>query len=177
MGCEMKRLLAMLLALAAATLCGAVSAQAATSITIDGSYNYTVVRPDSGSRCPSGLGNECGVFQLAVLGPADYVYVYGSAFEPTGNRGCFYIDGTFTITLQSDGSSVSGLLSGVFCAPGNSGPSQEGKPSFGNSQSENDTILFSGGTGQFTGLQGTVSFSEFTAGARLTGILEGTLTG
>jgi hypothetical protein len=172
----MKRLLAMLLALAAATLCGAVSAQAATSITIDGSYNYTVVRPDSGSRCPSGLGNECGVFQLAVLGPADYVYVYGPTFDPTGKLGCFYVDGTFTITLQSDGSSVSGPSSGVFCAPGYSGPSQQGKPSYGNAQSENDTIRFSGGTGQFAGLQGTVAFSEFTAGAYLIGSVKGVLS-
>ena len=113
---------------------------------------------------------------MVGLGPADYVYMYGPTFEPTGEKGCFYVDGTFTIRLQSDGSTVSGPSAGVFCRPGDSG-NQRGTPSYGNPQSETDTIEFSGGTGQFAGLHGTVAFSEVDAGAYFAGSLKGTLTG
>jgi hypothetical protein len=78
--------------------------------------------------------------------------------------------------LQSDGSTVSGTSAGVFCRSGDSG-NQRGTPSYGNPQSETDTIEFSGGTGQFAGLQGTVAFSEFTAGSYFEGSLKGTLSG
>jgi hypothetical protein len=172
----MKRLVVTFLGGFALSLVGWVPAHGATSVVIDGGYKYTVVRPASETRCPSGGGNECGTFQLTGLGPADYVYVYGPTFEPTGELGCFYVDGTFTITLESDASTVSGPLNGIFCAPGNSGPRQQGRPSYGNPQGENDTIAFSGGTGQFAGLCGTVAFSEFDAGAYLVGSVHGVLS-
>jgi hypothetical protein len=172
----MKRFLALAIGVGAAALAFAPSAQATSTVSIDGSYKVIVVRPESGTRCPSGLGNECGVFQLTGLGAADYVYVYGPTFDPTGTRGCFYVDGTFTITLRSDGSSISGPSSGVFCAPGVSGPSQQGKPSYGNPQNEHDTILFSAGSGQFAGLHGAVDFSEADAGAYLVGSVRGVLS-
>ena len=172
----MRRVLRVFLVCAAVGLVALTSAQAATSVVLDGSYAYATIRSDFEGRCPAGTADECGVFNMVGLGPADYEYVYGPTFEPTGKKGCFYDDGTFTITLQSDGSTVSGPLSGVFCRPGNSG-AQRGTPSYGNPQSDNDTIDFSGGTGQFAGLSGTATFSEFTAGAYFEGRLKGTLSG
>jgi hypothetical protein len=165
----------LLLAVAAASFLGPAPAAASTSVQIDGSYFVTIVKPDwTGARCSSGAGDECGVMQFVGLGPADYVYVYGPTFEPTGKKGCFDIDGTFTITLHSDGSTISGPLTGVFCGPGGS-HAQAGTPSYGNPQGENDTIDFADGTGQFAGLHGTAAFSERTAGAWFAGTLTGSL--
>jgi hypothetical protein len=56
---------------------------------------------------------ECGTMQLAGLGAADWAYAFGPAFEPDGR--CFDVDGTLTLTLQSDGSTISGPLTGLFC--------------------------------------------------------------
>jgi hypothetical protein len=153
----------------------AAPAEASNSVTLDGSFAVTITKPAFTSRCPSGTGDECGVVQLIGLGAADYVYTYGPTFEPTGTKGCFNIDGTFGITLQSDGSMISGPLVGVFCVPGGSA-AQLGTPSYGGPRGENDSIDFSGGTGQFAGLHGVVAFTEFDAGARLQGSLNGTLS-
>ena len=57
------------------------------SITLNGSFSLTVTKPEFTTKCTSGAGNECGVLQLAGLGAADYVYVYGPTFEPTGTKG------------------------------------------------------------------------------------------
>lgn len=167
-------------ALCLAVLAGAMSvavsttAGAATSLTIDGSFKTINIKKTSQSRCPSGAGDECGVFQLVGLGPADYVYDYGPLFEPNGDKTCFDIDGTFTITLRSDGSSVSGDLTGSLCSPGNS--HHPGSPAYGHPHEETDAIVFSGGTGQFAGLGGTVIYHEQEAGAHAVATLRGTLT-
>ena len=170
----MKRVLRVVVIGTAAAMFAWAPAVAATSVVIDGSFKTTEIRPQFTGRCPSGAGDECGVFTLVGLGPADYVYVYGPTFEPTGKKGCFNIDGTFTITLQADGSTVSGPLTGIFCGPGNS-HAQAGTPSYGNPRGENDSISFSAGTGQFAGLHGTVAYSEQEAGAHAEASLEGTL--
>jgi hypothetical protein len=52
-----------------------------------------------------------------------------------------------------------------------------GAISYGNPFVEDDSIAFTGGTGQFAGLSGTASFHTFSAGARFTGTLKGTLSG
>jgi len=68
-----------------------------------------VLKPHYVGLCaPEVEGNQCGVVQLAGLGPADFTYLLGPTFEPTGAMGCFSVDGTFTIALESDGSSVTG---------------------------------------------------------------------
>ena len=96
----------------------AVPAAASAAVDLDGSFSRAVHKRDyfDGSTCPPNVdGNECGVIQLVGLGPADFVYLYGPTFEPNGRRGCFDLDGTFTISLQSDGSTISGPLTGVLC--------------------------------------------------------------
>jgi hypothetical protein len=154
-------------------------AEASTPVTLDGSFDEVITRPTFTSLCPSGAvqpgHGECGVLRMVGLGAADYVYVYGPTFEPTGKKGCYTIDGTFTITLESDGSTVSGPLTGVFCGPGNS-QAQVGTPSYGGPKSEHDSIAFGGGTGRFAGLHGTAAFSQSSAGARRRGTLSGVLT-
>jgi len=151
-------------------------AAASASVDLDGSFSFTIIKPDwIGVRCPVDVGDECGVMQLVGLGPADYVYVYGPTFEPNGTRGCRDIDGILTITLQSDGSRISGALSGVFCNPGESAH-QRRTPSYGNPQREDDSVEFADGSGQFEGLHGTAWFREHIAGARFQGTLTGTLT-
>ena len=51
-----------------------------------------------------------------------------------------------------------------------------GSTSYGNPFSEDDSIQFSDGTGQFKGLHGTASFHQFSAGAVFQGTLTGTLS-
>jgi hypothetical protein len=169
---------AALLLLTAVALSGWAPAQASSSVTLDGSFFRTITKPENPGnwRCPAGTANECGVMQFAGLGPADYSYDYGPKFDPNGTKGCFDIDGTFAITLQSDHSTTSGPLVGVFCGPGNS-HQQAGTPAYGNPFSENDTIQFAGGNGQFAGLSGAAAFHQQSAGAEWRGRLTGTLNG
>ena len=88
------------------------------------------------------------------------------------------MDGAFTLTLQSDGSSISGPLTGVFCPrPSATGHEHAGAISYGNPFVERDSIAFSDGTGQFDGLSGAASFQTFGAGASFKGTLTGTLSG
>jgi hypothetical protein len=160
----------------AAGIVAAAPAGASASVTLDGSFSTAIIKPDFVSLCPSGVADECGTMQLAGLGAADWAYAFGPAFEPDGR--CFDVDGTLTITLQSDGSTISGPLTGLFCPqPSGTGHTHGGAVSFGNPFVEDDSIAFTHGTGQFAGLSGTASFHTFSAGARFTGTLTGTLTG
>lgn len=163
------------LSLFCAVVVGAGSAAAATTVTLDGTY-FTAYTKPSGltNRCVPGF-QECGVFQLAGLGPADYVYTYGPTFVPNGTTGCWNEDGTLTITLQSDGSMITGSLIGVFCAPGHSAYRKGGAKSYGNPFSEHLDVQFSGGTGQFAGLTGAGVFEQSSAGAAYRGTITGTL--
>jgi hypothetical protein len=159
---------------AALSTVAASGALAASSIQIDAAFARVITRPTYTSLCDAGTADECGVLDLAGLGLADYEYTYGPTFEPTGDLGCFAIDGTFSLRLLSDGSWISGALTGVFCTPGASAH-QLGTGSWGNPRAEQDTVAFSGGTGQFAGLEGSVTFAERSAGARLVGSLSGEL--
>jgi len=147
-------------------------AGASTALTLDGSFNTVTVKPQYVPQCPHGI--ECGSIELSGFGTADWVYVFGPTFDPIGH--CFNVDGTITFTLRSDGSELSGPLTGVFC-PGPSGTAQEqsGTISYGNPFHEDDTITFTTGTGQFAGLTGSAVFHTFSAGARARGTLAGTL--
>ena len=151
-----------------------VAPVANAAIVLDGSFDRSVLKPEfTGSTCaPNVKGNECGVMQFNGLGAADYVYRCGPTFTPTEARGCFNIDGTFTITLQSDGSTISGPLSGVFCSLSG----RQTPQAYGNPFSEDDSVNFANGTGQFAGLRGTAIFQQWAAGARNRGTLTGTLT-
>jgi hypothetical protein len=152
------------------------SAAASASVTLDGSFSTVVTKPNFEGFCPSGVADECGTIQLVGLGAAHWAYTFGPTFEPNGR--CFDVDGTFSLTLQSDGSAVSGPLTGLFCPdPSGTGHQHGGPKSFGNPFSEDDTIAFAGGTGQFSGLSGTASFHTFSAGAVFKGTLTGTLSG
>jgi hypothetical protein len=172
------RVLAGALGLAAAISGGlaAVPAAASTSVTLDGSFAAVVTKPDFTSLCPTGAAGECGTIQLAGLGTADWAYQFGPAFTPDGR--CFDVDGILTITLHSDGSTISGPLTGTFCpSPAGTGHQHAGAISYGNPFTETDTIALAGGTGQFAGLAGTATFRTFSAGARFTGTLQGALSG
>jgi hypothetical protein len=122
------------------------------------------------------VADECGTIQLVGLGAADIAYVFGPTFEPNGS--CFDVDGTLTITLQSDGSTISGPLTGAFCPrPSETGHDHAFGKSYGSPFEEDDSIAFADGTGQFDGLSGTASFHTSGAGARIRWKLKGTLTG
>jgi hypothetical protein len=154
----------------------APAAASASVVTLDGSFSMAVTKPNFEGFCPSGVGDECGTIQLAGLGAADWAYTFGPTFVPNGR--CFDVDGTFSITLESDGSRVSGPLTGLFCPdPSATGHDHGGPKSFGNPFSEDDTIAFAGGTGQFNGLSGTAGFHTLSAGAVFNGTLKGTLSG
>jgi hypothetical protein len=170
--------LRMVLAVVAGLALTVGAATASSSVTLDGSFFRTFIRPGTDTiRCPQNVdGNECGVIQFEGLGPGDYVYKYGPTFEPSGQKGCFNIDGTFTITLQSDGSSIAGALTGLWCKPGYSGDRKGGFNAYGNPFSESDTIAFVNGTGQFAGLHGGADFQQSSAGAYWHGQLSGSLT-
>src|SRR5690349_2404791 len=85
-------------------------AGASTSLTISGSSSTVGQKPLLG-RCS--IAGECGTIVLDGLGVADWGYVFGPTFDPVGR--CYREDGTFTITLRSDGSTISGPLTGTFC--------------------------------------------------------------
>jgi hypothetical protein len=149
----------------------------ATALSLDGSFSARILKPNFTGLCPPGVsGDQCGVIQLAGLGEAEFVYLFGPTFESTGRLGCFFVDGTFAITLRSDHSALSGALAGVFCEPGQSGPAG-GAHTYGSPFTEDDTIAFAAGTGRFAGLYGTVAFHQAAAGALYSGTLKGTLTG
>jgi hypothetical protein len=154
----------------------AVPAGASASVTLDGSFSIAVQKPNFAGICPSGVADECGTMQLIGLGAADWAYVFGPTFEPNGR--CFTVDGTLTIMLQSDGSTISGPLTGGFCPrPSATGHQHRSPKSFGNPFVEDDSVAFAGGTGQFAELFGVASFHTFSAGARFKGTLKGTLSG
>jgi hypothetical protein len=173
---SLKTAIVLSLSVAAAAVLAA-SGTASSSVRLDGSFFRTFKLPSTDTiACPQNVdGNECGVIQFVGLGPADYVYKYGPTFEPSGQMGCFDIDGTFTISLQSDGSSISGALTGVWCKPGQSGDRKGGWNSYGNPFSESDTIDFDNGTGQFAALHGSADFRQSSAGAAWQGQLFGLL--
>jgi hypothetical protein len=152
------------------------AAGASTSVALDGSVSIVITKPNFTGICPSHVADECGPMQLVGLGVADWAYVFGPTFVPDGR--CFDVDGTFTITLRSDGSTISGPLTGVFCPlPSGTGHDHAGAISYGDPFVEDDTIAFSDGTGQFAGLSGTASFHTLGAGARFAGTLTGTISG
>jgi hypothetical protein len=161
-------LLVIIAAILAPGVAAVAPAGASASVTLDGSFSTAIVKPDFVSLCPSGVADECGTMQLAGLGVADWAYVFGPTFEPDGR--CFDVDGTFTLTLQSDGSTISGPLTGLFCPrPSATGHTHGGAVSFGNPFVEDDSIAFTDGTLQFAGLSGIARFHTFSAGARFTG--------
>jgi hypothetical protein len=171
---KVRRLLVAAIATAAFAL--VVPAAASASVTLDGSFSTAIVKPDFVSLCPSGVADECGTMQLVGLGAADWAYVFGPTFEPNGR--CFDVDGSFSLTLQSDGSRISGPLTGLFCPdPSNTGHTHGGAVSFGNPFVEDDTVALAKGKGQFAKLSGTASFHTHSAGARFSGTLTGTLSG
>lgn len=171
----MKKPIVSLVVAAMATLVGlgAGAAEASSRVSLNGSFADVTTKP---RYVPCPRGTECGSIELLELGAADWAYMFGPTFKPAGGR-CFDVDGTFTLTLQSDGSSTSGPLTGIYC-PGPAGPAHEhaGKISYGNPFRERDTITFGGGTGQFDGLSGIATFDTFSAGARFTGTMQGTLS-
>lgn len=176
-GRRLARVLAGALGLAAAIsgVLAAVPAGASASVILDGSFSAVIAKPDFTSLCPSGVANECGTIELAGLGAASWAYLFGPEFTPDGR--CFDVDGTFTVTLDSDGSTISGPLTGIFCPdPSGTAHQHAGAVSYGNPFTEHDTIALAGGTGQFAVLAGTANLHTFGAGARFTGTLEGTLS-
>ncbi len=169
---------ALILALLILGLAPLIPASATTQLTLDGKFVANILRPEfSGSLCSSGTADYCGTMELAGLGIADFAYYFGPAFEPNGK--CFDVDGTFTLTLQSDGSTITGPLTGQFC-PTLSATAHEhgvGTVSWGNPYTEDDTVNFTAGSGQFEGLSGAATFHTQAAGARLVSTLSGTLNG
>src|SRR4051812_31923618 len=113
-----RRLLAVVVAMGIVAI---APAGASASITLDGSFSTATTAPSGiAGVCPSRIADECGTMQLTGLGQANWVYFFGPTFQPNGR--CFDVDGFFAITLRSDGSTISGPLTGVFCP----GPSPAG---------------------------------------------------
>lgn len=173
---KIHRLLVIIVIILATGIVAMAPAGASASVTLDGSFSTVIVKPNFAGLCPSGVADECGTMQLVGLGAADWAYVFGPTFAPNGR--CFDVDGTFTLTLQSDGSTISGPLTGLLCPRlSTTAHDHAGAISYGNPFVEDDSIAFTNGTGQFGGLSGAASFHTFAAGARFTGTLKGTLSG
>jgi len=150
---------------------------AGDALEINGAFSNRVTKPNFTGLCPSHVANECGSIDLIGIGIADWTYVFGPTFLPTGQRGCFTVDGTFSLTLQSDKSFISGPLVGVFCArEADIAHQHVGAISFGNPFYEDDAIQLGNGTGRFLGFHGTAVFHTFSAGAVFQGTLTGSLT-
>jgi hypothetical protein len=151
-----------------------VPVAASASVALAGSFSTTVLLPRF-VPCPPDEPGECGTIDLDGFGTASWTYVFGPTEEPDGR--CLDVDGTFTLTLASDGSSISGPVSGTFCPrPSGTAHDHAGTNPYGNPYSEVDTISFGSGTGQFDGLSGTATLSTTSAGAHFTGTLSGSLS-
>jgi hypothetical protein len=149
----------------------------AGELEINGAFSNRVTKPTFTSNCPAGTGNECGSIDLVGIGIADWAYVFGPTFVPTGQKGCFIVDGTFSLTLRSDNSFISGPLVGVFCSRlADIAHQHVGAISYGNPFYEDDAIQLINGTGRFVGFHGTAVFHTFSAGAVFQGTLTGSLT-
>ena len=160
----------------AAGIAAVAPAAARAAVPLDGSVSTAVQKPNFTGHCASGVNGECGTIQLVGLGTADWVYLFGPTFNP--DRRCFDVDGTLTISLRSDASTISGPLTGLFCPrQADTAHQHVGLISYGNPFVEDDTVAFAEGTGQFAGLSGAATFHTFGAGARFTGTLKGTLAG
>jgi hypothetical protein len=159
----------------AAGIVAVLPASASASVGLDGSFFQVIQKPNFTSECPSGVADECGTIQLNGLGAADWAYTFGPTFAANGR--CFDVDGTLVLTLHSDGSTISGALTGIFCPrPSATGHQHAGAISYGNPFVEDDNVHFANGTGQFAGLSGDASFDTSAAGARFRGTLTGTLS-
>src|SRR3954453_9603408 len=169
----MPRVRPLLATVVATGIVAVVPAAASASVTLDGSFSTAEQKKNFVTNCPSGVADECGVIQLVGLGAADWAYAFGPTFEPNGR--CFDADGPLTITLRTDGSTISGPLTGALC-PRSSATAHDhaGAISFGNPFVEDDTVAFAGGTGQFHGLSGAATFHTAGAGASFKGALKGT---
>jgi len=170
----MRHLVHTRLVVAAAGLAIALLAQAPAtagpSLTISGNSSTVGQKPLLG-RCT--IAGACGTIVLDGLGVADWGYVFGPTFDPVGR--CYAEDGTFTITLRSDGSTISGPLTGTYC-PMSSSKNQGADNSYGNPYDEHATVALSGGSGQFAGFAGELTYQASSAGARTRVSLQGTLT-
>src|SRR5260370_17612920 len=119
------------------------------------------------------VADECDTMQLAGPGGAEWACALGPTFEPDGR--CFGVDGPLTITLQSDRSTISGPLTGLFCPRSSCTGHQHARAiSYGNPFVEDDSIAFTGGTGPFARLSGAPGFPTFAPGAPLGRHLRGT---
>lgn len=155
-------------------------AAASDTVTLNGSFVYVFQRPavlsGSLSSCPSGVADICGLIQLDGLGAADWTWVNNHTYVPTDGRGCFSGTASFTLTLESDGSTISGPTTSVFCNYISDSGAQHAYPfSWGWPFVDDETIQLANGTGQFAGLQGTAILHVSTAGASYRGSLNGTL--
>lgn len=151
-------------------------AAASEAITLNGSFAYFLTPQTTLSTCDSGIADGCGIIQMDGLGAADWTYTYGPTAEPTGENGCFYENGTFTLTLHSDGSTITGASTGVFCRQiSDAARHHESYNSHGNPWVQDDTIQLMDGTGQFAGLYGTALLHTWSYGAVFDGTLTGTL--
>ncbi len=156
-------------------------AAASDSLTLNGSFAYVFPRPavlaGSTGLCPSGVAYVCGPIQLDGLGAAEWTWMSGHNWEPTGEKGCFYgIGNTFTLTLESDGSTISGPTTAIYCIyVSDTGLQHENGLAWGNPFVEDDTIQLANGTGQFAGLHGNAMLHVSVAGANYQGSLAGTL--
>src|SRR5262249_38749992 len=124
---------------------------AASALDHNGTFSTVTTNKNFQGACPSRMDAECGAIEVRGLGTADWVYAFGPTFEPTGHK-CFKVDGSFSLTLRSDGSSISGPLTGVFC-PRESDTAHQivGTISYGNPFYEDDVIALGEGKGTLTG--------------------------
>jgi len=120
-----------ILALMFGTLAIVVPANAATSVSIDGTFkeSYPKGRPDQ-PACFT--GQPCGLGQLHPYGKAAETFDF-EGFDGKDANGCNHIHGTTTITLDdADRSSFQVHEADVECRPGNSHDAPGHFNSYGN---------------------------------------------
>src|SRR5512138_3731016 len=94
-------------------------AAASQAITLNGSFVYFFPRQaalaGSTGLCPSGIAFVCQTVQLDGLGAADWTWTDNNTWAPNGDPGCYNGTATFTLTLRSDGSTISGPTTAIYC--------------------------------------------------------------
>jgi len=162
----MRRIVALLAALAFLSLVSIAPASASTTSSLNGRFALFWPRPaDAPRNAPCDPGVLCGPGQLADFGPAT-ITIENDSFDDSGNPNCFDVQHVETVHLLDGSGDLVLKGTGTVCWPGHSINSQD-QSSYGNPTKWSFDFIVKGSksTGVFSGATGSGHESFMFAGA------------
>jgi hypothetical protein len=166
-----KAMAALVVGMVALALMAALPAAAKTSVSFGAEFKETFGRANS-KPCSHFL---CGTGTVTGYGDATSVFDL-TAFAPIEGTNCATLSADRTITLTSDGSTLTLNEDGMVCFPGNSFFAPGTQQSFGNPGEIDTTFTVKRGTGVFQGAKGSGTDHVTASGDSGHSSLAGTLT-